>query len=94
MVRRTVRLIAAFLFALCGAAAAQEYPTRPLRDKGIRYILECCRSMYAFAAASANGPPEPMAITPSSGSTTSPSPETTRICSLSATRSCASRRRR
>jgi len=30
MVRRTVRLIAAFLFALCGAAAAQEYPTRPI----------------------------------------------------------------
>jgi integrase len=30
---------------------------RPLRDKGIRYILECCRSMYAFAARMRHLPP-------------------------------------
>jgi len=30
MVRRTVRLVAALMFALCGAAAAQDYPSRPI----------------------------------------------------------------
>src|SRR3954468_22726431 len=30
MVNRTVRLIAGFVFALCGAAFAQDYPTRPI----------------------------------------------------------------
>jgi integrase len=30
---------------------------RPLRDKGVRYILECCRSMYSFAARMRHLPP-------------------------------------
>lgn len=30
---------------------------RPLRDKGVRYILECCRSMYGFAARMRHLPP-------------------------------------
>src|SRR5947209_3924035 len=30
MVRRTFRVTAAFVFALCGAAAAQDYPLRPI----------------------------------------------------------------
>ena len=32
-------------------------PRRSLRDKGIRYILEVCRSMYAFAAKKRHLPP-------------------------------------
>ncbi len=30
---------------------------RPLRDKGIRYVLEVCRSLYAFAAKTRRLPP-------------------------------------
>jgi integrase len=30
---------------------------RPLRDKGVQYILECCRSLYAFAARRRHLPP-------------------------------------
>src|SRR5215467_14286542 len=47
----------------------------------------------ARAAASAYGPPEPMPIRPSSGSMTSPVPETMNECSRSATARSASSRR-
>ncbi|PHS03480.1 MAG: hypothetical protein COA78_17780 [Blastopirellula sp.] len=30
---------------------------RPLRDKGVRYILDCCRSMFNFAAKKRHLPP-------------------------------------
>lgn len=32
-------------------------PKRPLRGKGVRYVLEVCRSMYAFAAKKRHLPP-------------------------------------
>ncbi len=47
----------------------------------------------AFAAASAMGAPEPIAIVPESGSITSPCPESIYIFSLLPTRSIASSRR-
>src|SRR5215468_7381809 len=47
----------------------------------------------ARAAARANGPPEPMPMSPSSGSMTSPVPDTMNDDSASATASSASRRR-
>src|SRR6185437_5044051 len=49
-------------------------------------------SSSALAAACANGPPEPIAIRPCSGSSTSPLPEIKRDASLSATASMASSR--
>ena len=51
-------------------------------------------SSSARAAACAYGPPEPMARMPCSGSSTSPMPVMISECSLSATASIASRRRR
>src|SRR5688572_15712992 len=48
----------------------------------------------ARAAASAYGPPDPIASTPSSGSMMSPVPERMKLLSLSVTASSASRRRR
>src|SRR3954470_24840711 len=48
----------------------------------------------ASAALCAKGPPEPMATTPSSGSSTSPAPVMMSECSRSATASIASSRRR
>ncbi len=53
--------------------------------------VECCTS--ARAAASAKFPPEPIAHTPSSGSITSPVPETMSDDSRSATTRSASSRR-
>src|SRR6185437_1970475 len=49
-------------------------------------------SSSALAAACANGPPEPIAIRPCSGSSTSPLPEISSDASLSATASMASSR--
>src|SRR5258708_4271377 len=46
----------------------------------------------ARAAESANGPPEPMAHIPSSGSMTSPSPDSTNVLFASATTTLLSRR--
>src|SRR5437763_744494 len=48
----------------------------------------------AFAAASANGPPDPIATIPSSGSIRSPLPESRNIALASSTTSIASSRRR
>src|SRR5712691_4959288 len=54
----------------------------------------CVLSRSARADACANGPPEPMARMPCSGSSTSPVPVMMSECSWSATASIASRRRR
>ena len=67
-------------------------PHRRLRRSPGQSSSVCATS--ALAAAVAYGAPEPMAAMPSSGSITSPSPESTSSDSASATMSCASSRRR
>ena len=34
-------------------------PNRPLLDKGVRYVLECCRALFNFAARNRHLPPYP-----------------------------------
>ncbi|MCY1462689.1 hypothetical protein D9M71_804920 [compost metagenome] len=69
----------------------------PAMPRAVSVISRADRSVFsnsARAAAWAKAPPEPMAIRPSSGSTTSPLPVMINEASLLATASMASRRLR
>src|SRR5437667_1138187 len=87
LAHRTSTLMWSLVYTQIEAAMRIASVTIPLASRS-----ECATS--ARAAASAYGPPEPMPISPSSGSMTSPLPEMMNECSRSATARSASSRRR
>src|SRR5256886_5013629 len=87
LTHRTSTLMWSLVNTQIAAATRIASVTIPLASRS-----ECATS--ARAAASAYGPPDPMPMSPSSGSMTSPLPEMMNECSPSATARSASSRRR